>query len=220
MESEINRRAKKFFGINPTHIAALTWLLVSTCLTFALCDLAPIDAAPPNLHPYRAAAIRRIKVYETWVNAPWTDNDTPYVAIRHQLPHTYNFARLAFLCLNVGFTDVRLIGLGNRLIRADPSDVSVLNLQVGVLTMQPKAAWEQLAEKYARDIAVMRPGEPATYASLGWAYYSAWSSAKKRSDADEAISDYEKYLQLGDPQSAYRPRALKILEEIKNGIRK
>ena len=74
-------------------------------------------------------------------------------------PHTYNFARLAFLILgDVG--NGAMLNVGKRLLKRDPSDEKVQAEIIAVLLLTGKDADRDLAKKIAGERLASHPNDP------------------------------------------------------------
>ena len=116
--------------------------------------------------------------------------------VKHSMPHTYNFSRIAFLCSVTGYQDPMLIDIAKRLVAHDPSDYVCKYQLVNLLLMRPAVSDKLLGLKYAQEIIKSQPNKSSPYAQIAFAHYELWQITHKESEARSAIATYHKYLQL------------------------
>ena len=139
------------------------------------------------------------------------------VVVRTPPPHTYNYARLAFLCEQYGFIDPNLKTVGLRLVGRDPSDYDVRYYTISSLALSPVPSDHGLALKYAHDLVNDYPNKPSSYSMAASLHYQAWLRTKNKQDATEAISNFQRYLQLDSRNSSYREQAEKYIAQMQAG---
>ena len=205
----------KAYSLFQTYEAALARDQHNPQVQFADYDAGYLaDTLPGGLHAVvtlssdpRAEGLReRLWNVSTWV-------------IRTPPPHTYNVARLVFLCSAYGFADPNLRALGLRLVKRDPSDYSVGYYTVTVLLASGfgKSADVTRALPLAQDLVRRHPSKPAVYGLLGFAYYNRWTLSKKQADAILATAEFKKYLQVAPPNASYRPQAEAFIAQMQTG---
>ena len=145
--------------------------------------------------------------------------DVFYWAGRDKPPHTYNVARIVFLCSAYGFADPRLRDLGLRLVKRDPNDYYVKYHTVVVLTASGpgEPADVTRALSLAQDLVRRYPDKPAVYGILGSVYYNRWTISKRPADAILATAEFQKYLQVAPPGASYRPEAEALIAQMQKG---
>ncbi len=137
--------------------------------------------------------------------------------IRRQYPHTYNYARLAFLCGQYNWIDPELKAVGLRLVRRDPSDYDVKFYTVSTLGGSPVPADHDLAVAYAQDLIRRYPRKPSVYGLLAFVHYQAWLREKDPKEAAQAIAGYQQYLQLAPPDFKFREQAKRYIAQLQRG---
>ena len=139
------------------------------------------------------------------------------VVIRTPPPHTYNYARLAFLCEQYGFIDANLKTVGLRLVQRDPSDHDVKYYTISSLALSPTPADHALALTYAHDLLTNYPNKPSSHGMVASLHYQSWLKTKNKQEAQIAISEFQKYLQLEPKQLLYRKQVEKYIAQMQNG---
>lgn len=131
-------------------------------------------------------------------------------------PGIYEYTRTRYLVesylLQSGPAMARL---GERLLKRNSNDVPVKYYLVSHLfTGKPQD--EQKSISYAQDLVRQHPSEPSYYSVLGYVYQRRWWQSKSRADAQQAVVNYRKYLQLGKLTGVARRRveySIKMLEK-------
>ena len=138
------------------------------------------------------------------------------IAYSHvQIPHTYNYARLAFL-ETAFFRSPRLISVGKRLIKHSPGDNEVEMALATVLTFSTAPADRSLALKYQQDLATRFPKQPGPYQLLGLLYYrTAWLNHSQE-DANKSVAAYQQALDLSPKNNESSSEYRDIIDFIKN----
>ena len=231
----------------------------------------PIGAAPAT--PSQIAVGASLKAHYAWMNAPWTEDDSPYQAVRdtiervlssgrkpadvvkqyqtgttqrpsdpvakfgyyyaadraenvpngisnleawkadgdfnssvekHLLPHTYNYARLAFLRNAREVGDIHVIGVGRRLLKQDPQDSSVEYALARVLTYSDTPSDFVQAVTLQKDLARRFPNSPKTAWLLGDIYYHTAYRSHSQADAERSVVAYQHALDVAPPTPEMR----------------
>lgn len=137
--------------------------------------------------------------------------------IKSPYPHTYNYARLAFLCGQYNWIDPKMKSLALRLVRRDPNDYDVKFYAVSTLAANPAPADRALAVAYAQDLTQRYPKKPSVYGLLASLHYQAWLRTKDRNEAAHAIAGYRQYLQLAPPDFKFRKQAGEYIMQLQRG---
>lgn len=138
-------------------------------------------------------------------------------------PHTYNYARLAFLCQAHDFPDPDMKDLGLRLVHQDPSDYQVIYntisvlLAASVLLAGDKSSNEAEALTLAESLVNRYPEKPSVYAQLAGVYRQMWFTSKSPAEAKEAIAGYRKYLSLAPANAPFRAQAERLIAQMERG---
>ena len=247
-----------------------------TCVALLLIcawELSPLPASAGAPIPSQTAVRASLKTYYAWMNAPLTDDDRPYQALRnhieqalssgrkpaevakeyqnaavrepadalakfgyyyaasraanvpngispsdamkagndfesliekHSLPHTYNYARLAFLNGVYAASDIRLISMGRRLMKRDPQDSSVEYALAKVLTYSDAPLDFTQAVALQQDLARRFPNSPKTYWLLGDIYYHTAYRSHNQADVERTIAAYQHVLDVAPPTPEVR----------------
>lgn len=236
-----------------------------------------------------AQAKQRLATYYAWLNAPWSDDDTPYQKIRDNidrdltagqdaeavyqryktqavkaptepkavfgltyaayraemtpsnsdktqiiddvgyisllieykkasLPHTYNYARLAFVSYASAFADPKMIDVGKRLFQRDSNDHDVEYYLSAVLNSSNDPADRQQAMAYEQDLARRTPNDPRLYRLLGMIHYNTAWVHHSQTELDACIEAYQRYLQLAPSDKETRsiiPARIKFAQNLK-----
>lgn len=135
-------------------------------------------------------------------------------------PRSYDYTRLRFLMSVEHFPDRHLKDLGRRLLRRDPNDDSVKHRLLFVLERYPGSLEERHeAVALAQSLLKRQPSKVSYHATLAGAYMLLWEGTKSPSDADKAIANYRKYLQLAPPNATFRKRAQMWIDYIQEKAR-
>ena len=137
--------------------------------------------------------------------------------IKRQYPHTYNYARLAFLCGQHNWIDPQMKPLALRLVRQDPSDYDVKFYTVYTLAASPAPADRALALTYAQDLIRRYPKKPSPYGLLASIHYQAWLRTRSPNEAAQAVAGYQQYLQLAAPNFKFREQAKGYITQLQKG---
>ena len=133
-------------------------------------------------------------------------------------PRTYQFARLLFLMeTTLGGYGRALLPLSERLLQRDPNDVQVMYRSLDILNggMFPQDTDKAIA--YAQKMVHLLPRSASVYAALGSVYFDIWGRTKSKSDADQAIAGYQKFLALAPANDPFRPRAEYMIRWLQQG---
>lgn len=236
-----------------------------------------------------ADAKKRLLTYYAWLNAPWSDDDAPYSAIRQSidqalatgqdahavyqryktqalqaptdpkavfgltyaayrakttpssssktdvdddlgnlylliankkasLPHTYNYARLAFVSNAEGNADPKMKEIGLRLLQRDPNDHDVEYYVATVLNSSKDPIDRQRAVAYEEDLSRRTPHDPRLYRLLGMIHYNTAYLHHSQIEADQSIMAYQQYLGAAPPdrETEGQIRAtIKFIQQVK-----
>lgn len=133
-------------------------------------------------------------------------------------PHTYDYARIQFLVGEFYTSHKEAVPIAKRLLLVDKNDYHVeYCLAVTYLNDYVSPDFEA-ALTLCRHLKQLYPKKPSVYAVTGEAYVLWWYKAKNPADAQAAIENYEKYLQLAPPQDQFRKRAQGIINEFKSRV--
>lgn len=135
--------------------------------------------------------------------------------IRKPHPHTYNYARLVFLCDQYNYVDPNLKAVGIRLVRRDPSDYDVKFYTVSTLAASSVPSDRVLAITYAQDLIQRYPKKASSYSLLASVHYQSWLRKKDPHEASEAIAGYQQYLRLAPPESPFRKQIQGYITQLK-----
>lgn len=136
-----------------------------------------------------------------------------------KFPKSFQYARLLFI-VNVKISpDVQFKKVGLRLHKRSPNDAEILYYLIYILDLGDSAAQKIEAEKFAKALVKLEPQKATSYSSLASVYWISWISRKTRSDGQQAIKNYQKYLQLSPPSDTFRPRALDIIKSIQQELK-
>ena len=135
-----------------------------------------------------------------------------------QLPHTYNFARLAFLCQGQSAaqfgSSLGTNPLGWRLLSREPRDIDVLTEFIAILTYNYSPVSRNTAMQLAKRIVRIEPTNGDGYGMLGCVYAGNYVANRDALDRDKAIENYSKCLQMEPNNQSAQVRigkAIKIL---------
>lgn len=135
---------------------------------------------------------------------------------RVKFPHTYNFARLVFLCAMFDSFDRELIPLGKRLLAHDPSDYQVKYTLTGLLAGSKSQPDIDLAMGYAHEL-TNEYQHPGVQYLLGYLYEKRWRQTHSKADANDATGEYRQYLNSAPPGADYyRRNAENSITEMNN----
>jgi len=123
---------------------------------------------------------------------------------KHILPHTYNYARLAFLEGVYGASDIHLISIGRRLMKRNPKDSAVEYALAKVLTYSDAPSDFAQAVALQQDLARRFPNSPSTYWLLGDVYYHTAYRSRLVADAERSIAAYQRVLDVAPPTPEVR----------------
>ena len=182
-------------------------------------EKAPGD--PQTQFAYYYAAYKAAISPEGGDNAPFTIGipvlgNLFLVVIRTPPPHTYNYVRLAFLCEQYGFVDPNLKTVGLRLVGHDPSDYYAKYYTISSLALSSVPADHALALTYAHELLTNYPNKPSSHGIAASLHYQSWLKTKSKQEANIAISEFQKYLQLEPKQLLYRKQVEKYITQMQN----
>lgn len=141
-----------------------------------------------------------------------------FIAIlRAPHPHTYNYARLAFLCGQYNFNAPNRKAIGLRLVQRDPNDYDAKYYTASILVSSPLPSDHALALNYADNLVTNYPRLPSPHGLAAYVHYQSWLRTKNKQDATEAISQYQQYLRLVPAKASYRKQAQKFIEQMQAG---
>ncbi len=130
-------------------------------------------------------------------------------------PKVYEYSRLRFLINVRSFPSSQFRSLGERLVKRDPNDYDVKFYMLKLLTPGLSTEDKKLAVGYAQDLIRMWPNSTSAHSGLGGVYYRSWLVSKSKSDADNAIQAYEKYLQIAPPNHEFRKQAQSLIAKMR-----
>lgn len=110
-------------------------------------------------------------------------------------PRSYQFARARFLIEMRRFPESRLKVLGERLLRRNPKDYSVIHYFLEILRPAIPAE-KKRALQLAALLIRAEPNKPSGYAALGLFRYRSWLVSNSRNDARKSIAAYRTYMQV------------------------
>ena len=106
--------------------------------------------------------------------------------------------------------------LGERLLKRDPKDVPVKYRQVTHLN-GGNAAENARGLKYAKELVQTQPKQPVMYAMLGFTYQNRWWGTHSKADADAAIANYRRYMEMAKLTGGKRKEIEKTIAYIQRG---
>lgn len=126
-------------------------------------------------------------------------------------PRSARYARLRFILAMWQRPNVRLIGVGERLLARYPKDHTIKYnlaqiLGAGNLAQQDKAL------SYAQQLVASRPKDAANYSVLADIYLMRGNARRSLEDFNQAIAVYKKFLQLAPPNDPSREGTKKMIE--------
>ena len=134
----------------------------------------------------------------------------------NDFPHTYSFVRLAFLCGSYCFPNPDFKSVGIRLLARNSKDYSVKYALTELLGASSNPIERTKALKYAGELIREYPERYSVYSRLAGVYYSRWTYSHARSDADNAIAGYKKYLEVAPSNDEYRSIAKMWIDKLRN----
>jgi len=110
-------------------------------------------------------------------------------------PRNYEFARVKFLIAMSHNTNYAYQNLGRRLLKRDVKDRDVKYHFIDTLNLtKPKEAEEAL--RCAKELVRDYPKRPGCHGALASVYLSKWNSGHRSEDANAAIVEYQRVIQL------------------------
>lgn len=145
------------------------------------------------------------------------------VVMRNNLPKTYSYERLAFLCATWGWPDPNLKLTGIRLLKHDPNDYWVEFNLILVVATNSNEADRAYAIKMADKFLSKYPSMPIGYFALAYAYQLKYANDllvyknNSFSEGNNAIINYQKYLSLSptNPNAVFGNEANLNIEWLK-----
>ena len=122
--------------------------------------------------------------------------------ITHPHPHTYNYARLVYLCESQDMPFPALVPLGKRLMLRDPNDLPVELAQVDNLAYSPRPNERIESLALAERLVKGHPDKASALYSLASAHLAAWIHNRSKQNADETYDAVQNYLRVA-PQNDY-----------------
>ena len=122
------------------------------------------------------------------------------------LPHTYETARIVFLCNTFWFHNIPLQHLGERLLQHDPNDPDVKFFTADALVYSDLAADRELGAKYVDEIAKAEPNDPRVYLLKEDQLEKLANMTHNIQDLKDCIADWQKYYATeptGSPDAEY-----------------
>jgi hypothetical protein len=133
-------------------------------------------------------------------------------------PGVYEYTRMRYLMESYLLqSGPHMARLGERLLKRNPNDVPVKYYLVSHLfTGKPQD--EQKSVKYAQELVRQHPREGSYYSLLGYSYKNQWWRTKNRRDAQLAVQNYRKYLQLSKPVGIRRKQVERSIKELEAAL--
>jgi tetratricopeptide (TPR) repeat protein len=118
-------------------------------------------------------------------------------------PRAYHYERLRYVIEAAlhGF-DPHLRSLGERLLVRDPSDLKVKYRMITMLA--PRPGEDALAIRYCSDLLKADPNHANNYTVVAGYYWRRFDRSHAKADGDEAIADYNRFLQLAPADDGFR----------------
>ena len=130
-------------------------------------------------------------------------------------PHTYNYARLAFL-ENASLKNSKLISIGKRLLKHSPNDDEVEYALATVLIFSEAPADHTLAVSYQQDLVRRFPNDQRPYRLLGLIHYrTAWLT-HSQAEADKSIAAYQRAFELSPKDKTTQSEGEMTIKFIQN----
>jgi predicted Zn-dependent protease len=133
-------------------------------------------------------------------------------------PQTYQYTRLRFLMDAMNWPDNHLVSVGKRLLQHTPDDYQVKYQLAHILASTASAGDKKLALKYAQELVRSKPDQAVYHSLVSEVYFTTWLISKSRSDGDNAISAYKKYLSLAPQSDVFRSQAQYLITKIQKTI--
>lgn len=195
-------------------------------------DLASKTQKPANLLP-RYKAVARLKPNDVQAQYAWAycalkatwakpDNEANLLGgVRLALsqaksPHSYEFDRVRFMEAAPYPSDKRLRIMGDRLIKHNPKDWFLKQLQARVLLYVTglEGADGPRAIQLMQDVVKAQPRKANVYATLGGVYSQHSYVTRDPKEMQKAIDAYRKYLSLTSKNDAWRSQAKLIIQNL------
>gem|GEM_PF-5358707 len=164
--------------------------------------------------------------YGLWLNRTQNDlesqsdqaNDSAFDdwLLKLQFPRTYNFTRLAGLCMNRIMLGHGLMPFIDRLMKADPNDLECRNLP-GLLASTNDPAQQLRAIKLADENVAKWPELPLVHSVQGYVYYVQWLKTKDPVMGQKSLAAYQEYLRLAPPNAYDRDAVENPIKRIQHG---
>jgi len=136
-----------------------------------------------------------------------------------EMPHTYECARIVFLCAYEA-DDGSIRTLGMSLLRRNPNDYEVKRCLAGLLVFSDSPEDRDLGAKYVQQVVKDRPTDPRRYALLASQQVKLALVGESIKNAEAGTSYYRLYLDSEPPESPDAKEFNEKIQIVNNLIKK
>ena len=122
-------------------------------------------------------------------------------------PRVSDWTRLRFLVGIRSWPDVKLIPVGNRLLKRNPKDNELKYEFIDLLNSSSSLTDSRRALAMAQNLVKSDPKKPAYRSALAGAYSNLWQRNYNLADSNRAIQEYRTYLKMAPPNEPFRKDA-------------